>query len=244
VSPAMRTVGKFVWHQNNSADVEKAKRFYGELLGWKTETWKLGEIDYAKIKVDGQTQGAFGTAKLGTPPRWLGHVLVEDVDATAERARAAGGKVFAGPLDIPELGRVAVIADPQGAVLSAFAGELQAGEGTFVWDELVTSDVEAAKRFYGEVFEWSTHDSDLGERGTYSVFRHAGTGTVGGCMQLESVQVPPHWRVHIATEDVDAAVARAKKLGATALLEGTDVPNVGRIAVLLDPVSAVFCLYS
>lgn len=247
MSTGVRTaVGKFVWHENNSTDVERAKRFYSELLGWKIETWKPGQMDYAMIKVDGQTEGGFGTAQGGAPSHWLGHVLVEDVDATAGRARDAGGKVLAGPLDRTEVGRMAVISDPQGAVLSAVAsaGERQPGGETFVWDELLTTDVEAAKRFYGEVFGWTTRDIDPGERGTYSIFQRAGAGTVGGCMRLEGVQVPSHWLVHIATEDVDAAVARARELGATALLEGKDIPNVGRIAVLQDPVGATFCLYT
>jgi len=239
-------VGKFVWHESVSTDVGKAKSFYTDLLGWKTEPWKIGEMEYPMIKVGGQTHGGFGTAQGGAPSHWLGHVLVADVDDTVARAEAAGAKLLTGPLDIPDVGRMAVIADPQGAVLSAFApaGEAPAGEGTFLWDELLTSDVEAAKQFYGEVFGWTSRGMDMGEMGTYTIFQRAGDVDAAGCMRVpEGMQAPPHWLSYIATDDVDGTVGRAKQLGATVFREGTEIPNVGRFAVLQDPVGSVFALF-
>ena len=239
-------VGKFVWHDHNSSDVDKAKSFYTQLLGWETEVWKPGEMDYPMIKAGGQNHGGFGPAQGGAPSHWLGHVLVQDVDETVQRAEAAGAKVLAGPMDIPEIGRFAVIADPQGAVLSVFAptGEGSAPEGVFVWDELHTSDVDAAKSFYGEVLGWKTRDMDMGEMGTYSIFQRAGDVDAAGCMRLqEGMQAPPHWLSYIGADDVDATVARSKELGATVFVEGTDIPNVGRFAVVQDPAGAVFGLF-
>jgi uncharacterized protein len=239
-------VGRFVWHENNSTDVEKAKSFYTQLLGWELEVWKPGEMDYAMIKVGDQMHGGFMSAQGGAPSHWLGHVLVEDVDAAADRAKAAGGTVVFGPTDIPEVGRFALVADPQGAVLSAFApeGEPPPSEGVFVWDELMTSDPAAAKHFYGEVFGWSARDMDMGEMGTYTMFQRAGDVDVGGCMRLpEGVEAPPHWLPYIGTEDVDATTARAKELGATVFQEPTDIPNAGRFSIVQDPVGAVFGLY-
>lgn len=239
-------VGRFVWHENNSTDVAKAKDFYAKLFGWETEVWKPGEMDYPMIKVGDQMQGGFGTAQGPAPSHWLGHVLVEDVDETARKAEAAGAKIIAGPMEIPEVGRFAVIADPQGAVISAYspAGEAPVPEGTFVWDELLTSDVDAAKDFYGEVFGWTGQAMDMGELGTYTIFKRAGDVDVGGAMMRPpDMQAPPHWLVYIATDDVDATVAKAKELGATAFMEGMDIPNVGRIAVLQDPVGAVFGIH-
>src|SRR5207245_323159 len=98
--------GKFVWHDNNSTNVEKAKTFYIDLFGWGTEIFKPGEIDYAMITAGGQMHGGFGAAQGGAPSHWLGHVLVTDVDETVLRAEGAGGKVRAGPLDIPARGRL------------------------------------------------------------------------------------------------------------------------------------------
>jgi len=239
-------IGKFVWHEHNSTDVEKAKAFYTELLGWDFDVYKPGEMDYPMIKVGDQMHGGFNTAQGGAPSHWQGHILVEDVDETARRAEAAGGKIAFGPMDMPEIGRFALIADPQGATISAFApeGDAPISEGTFLWDELVTSDVDGAKSFYTEVIDWTPRDMDMGDKGTYTIFQRAGEVDVAGCMAApEGMQAPPHWLPYLATDDVDATVAKAKELGATVFLEGEDIPNIGRIAVLQDPVGAVFGLF-
>jgi len=236
-------VGTFIWHENNSTDAGKAKSFYTELLGWDTEEWP-GEQQYTIIKVGDKGHGGISAAQGEGPSHWMGNVFVEDVDEVARRTEAAGGKVLYGPDDIPEVGRFALISDPQGAVVSAFAprpqggGEL--GEGVFVWDELHTSDPAAAKSFYSEVIGWTAEDSDMGGM-TYTVFTNAGGVQVAGCMQLmEGMQAPPHWLVYIGTDDVDATTARAKELGATIHVEPMDIPNVGRFSVLQDPAGAAF----
>jgi len=236
-------VGTFIWHENHSTDVEKSKSFYTGLLGWQTETWP-GEMEYTIIKVGDKGHGGFMAAQEA-PSRWLGHVLVEDTDEAARRAEAAGGSVLSGPEDIPEVGRFALISDPQGAIVSAFApqGDGELTEGVFVWDELHTSDPAAAKSFYGEVFGWTARDQDMGGM-TYTIFQSPGGTDVGGCMKLmEGMPAPPHWLVYIGTDDVDASTARAKELGATVHIEPADIPSVGRFSVLQDPTGAVFGLY-
>jgi hypothetical protein len=238
-------VGKFVWHDNSSTDVEKAKSFYTELFGWELEVWKPGEMDYAMVKANDQMHGGFGAAQGGAPSSWLGHVLVEDVDDTVSRAEAAGGKVISGPMDIPEVGRMAVISDPQGAVISAFssAGDPPTNEGVFIWDELLTTDIDAAKSFYTEIFGWKTSDMDMGEM-TYTMFKRAGdVDAAGGMPRPPGMQAPPHWLVYIGTDDVDATTAKAKELGATVFQEPRDIPNVGRFSVVQDPAGAVFGLF-
>ena len=238
-------IGTFIWHGNQSTDVEKAKSFYTELLGWQTEEWP-GEQEYTIIKVGDKGHGGISAAQGGAPSHWMGNVFVEDTDETARRAEAAGGRILFGPESIPEVGRFALIADPQGATVTAFTpqgegGEL--GEGVFVWDELHTSDPAAAKSFYGEVFGWSASDQDMGGM-TYTIFKRAGDIDVGGCMQLEEgMQAPPHWLVYISTRDIDATTARAKELGATVFVEPTDIPNMGRFSVVQDPAGAVFGLF-
>ena len=239
-------VGKFVWHENNSTDAKKAQDFYTQLLGWDIEVFKPGEMDYGMIKAGGQTHGGFGTAQGGAPSHWIGHVLVEDLDETLRRIEAAGGKIVAGPMDIPDVGRMAIITDPQGAVLSAFqpaSDEMPVSEGTFVWDELHTSDVDGAKSFYGEVFGWTAQDRDMGPM-TYTMFKRAGDVDVAGCMALEEgMQAPPHWLPYIYANDIDATTAKAKELGATIFVEPADIPDVGRFSVLQDPVGAIFGLF-
>jgi predicted enzyme related to lactoylglutathione lyase len=193
------------------------------------------------IKANGQTHGGFGSPPGNPPPHWMGSVLVDSADAAAERAKKAGGKILAEPMEIPNVGRLAVIADPQGAVLSAFSpqGDPPMSEGVFVWDELITTDVDDAKRFYGEVFGWTSRDMEMGP-GTYTMFQRGGDTDVGGLMQRPDERIPPNWTTYIGTQDVDATVARAKELGATVINGPMDVPNAGRFAIITDPTGAVF----
>ena len=150
------------------------------------------------------------------------------------------------PGDIPEVGRFVIIADPQGAALAAYApaGDAPVSEGTFVWDELQTTDVEAAKSFYTEVFDWTAQDTEFPGFGSYTVFKRAGDADAGGCMRVpEGVEAPPRWVPYIGTQDVDATAARARELGGNVLMEGMDIPEVGRIALAQDPAGAVFGLW-
>ena len=234
-------VGKFVWHEQVSSDPKQAQGFYTQLFGWGTEVFKPGEVDYTMISSGGQTHGGFGKAMEGAPPpHWLSHVAVDNVDETIAKAKSAGGRLAAGPFDMSEVGRIAIIADPQGAYISAYeaAGDGPVSEGVFVWDELGTTDVEGAQRFYEQVFGWTT--SDMGpEYGGYRIFNRGDTG-VAGLMSLPDTSIPAHWQPYVAVDDPDGTTAKAKELGGSALREPMDVPKVGRIAVLRDPQGAEF----
>jgi uncharacterized protein len=244
VSTVDTKIGTFVWHEQVSSDPDAAKQFYTELFGWGTEVFMPGEIDYTMISSGGQSHGGFSKAMEGAPPpHWLGHVRVENLDETVEKVKDAGGKLAAGPFDMEEVGRMAVVADPQGAHLAVYQphGEGGAAEGVFVWDELGTSDADAAQRFYEQVFGWTT--TDMGEDfGGYRVFdRVGGTGQGhAGLMQLQDPSIPPMWTPYVGVEDTDATVAAAKDLGGGVLVEPMDVPTVGRFAILTDPQGAVF----
>ena len=244
MSTVQTLVGKFVWHENYSADHDATRQFYNELLGWETEVWKPGEADYALIKAGDQMHGGIVKAPEGGGPGWLGSVLVEDVDETARKAEAAGGGIVAAPVDVPEIGRIAVISDPQGGVLSAYAptGESPNPEGTFVWDELHTSDPDAAKDFYGEVFGWTSESMDMGGTGSYTIFKRAGDADVGGAIKAPEGG-PTHWLPYVATDDVDGTAARAGELGGSVIQEPTDIPNMGRFAIVQDPAGGVFGLW-
>jgi predicted enzyme related to lactoylglutathione lyase len=240
-------IGRFVWHDHSSNDPEKAKSFYTELFGWSTEIFKTGEFDYPMISANGQTHGGFGPTQGGAPPHWLGHVIVEDADETATTAEAAGGKILAPAMDIPDVGRMVVIADPQGAAISAFTpqGDVPQSEGVFVWDELLTTDVTGAKGFYSEIFGWTSSDEEMGEMGTYTLFKRTGGVDAAGCMQKPpDLPVPAAWMTYIGTDDVDATAQKAKSLGATIQVPPMDIPNnIGRFAVLIDPVGAAVGIF-
>lgn len=241
MSAVAPTVGKFVWHEQVSADPMQAQDFYTRLFGWDTQVFKPGEADYAMISTAGQNHGGFATAIEGAPPpHWLGHIRVERLEDTVEKARRTGGGLVAGPFEMGEVGRIAIIADPQGACVSAYqpVNEGPAAEGVFVWDELGTTDVDGAQRFYEEVFGWTT--TDMGpDYGGYRVFNCDGTG-IAGLMALPDQSIPPHWQPYVSVDDPDAAAAKAVELGGSVLMEPMSVPNVGRIAVLRDHQGASF----
>lgn len=245
MSTVKTAIGRFVWHDHISNDPDKARDFYSKLLGWKTEVFMPGEMDYPAISVDGETHGGFGPAQGGAPPHWLGHIAVEDVDETVTRAEAAGGSVLAPAMDIPEVGRMAVMRDPQGAAFSVFSSASEDWNptgGVFVWDELHTTDVEGAKAFYREVIGWSANDTDMGGGVTYTIFESGGEQR-GGCMMIRQPDMPPNWLTYIGVDDVDGKCKEAEDLGAQKMVDPMDIPGVGRFAGLIDPTGAAFALY-
>jgi uncharacterized protein len=243
LTTATSMIGKFVWHEQVSSDPAQAQEFYSQLFGWGTEAFTSGEVDYTMISSGGQAHGGYGRAMEGAPPpHWLSHVRVESLDETIEKAKRAGGELAAGPFDMSEVGRIGIVKDPQGAFVSAYqpAQEMPAAEGVFVWDELGTTDVDAAQRFYETVFGWTT--TEMGpEYGGYRIFNAAGAENgVAGLMALPDASIPPFWQPYVAVDDPDATTAKAKELGGAVLVEPMDVPEVGRIAVLKDPQGASF----
>ena len=150
-------------------------------------------------------------------------------------------------MDVPEVGRMAFVTDPQGAVLSFFApaGEMTPTEGVFVWDELVTTDVEAAKRFYGDVLGWESRDVDMGNNFAYTLFSSGGADRAGAMLQPQGSEgAPPAWLTYLGTDDVDGTIEKARSLGVTSVfMEPTDIPTIGRSAVFADPTGAVVGLY-
>jgi hypothetical protein len=237
-------VGQIVWHDHSSNDPQAAQNFYGELLGWTYEPFETDQGTYPMISKNGQTHGGFGPAQGGAPPMWIGHVVVDDADAAGKRAEEAGGSVLTA-MDIPEVGRFAIIRDPQGAVISAFApkgGDNPVGEGAFAWDELHTNDLQAAKRFYGEVFGWTANEQDMGGM-TYVLFRAGDTDRAGAMQQMPGEQGPPSWLTYATTDDVDGATKKAKDLGGNVIMEPMSMENIGRFSIVADPTGAVFGLF-
>jgi predicted enzyme related to lactoylglutathione lyase len=179
----------------------------------------------------------------------MAHVQVDNVDSTVALAKRLGGKVHKEPTDIPTVGRFAVIGDPQGAFISIFTpaqqmtlhDESKAGE--FCWNELMTGDPAAAFKFYSQLFGWKIlQEMDMGQVGTYRVFG-VGDKQVGGIMAApKGSSIPPMWIYYTETSDLDGAIARAKKRGATLMNGPMDVPG-GRIAQLTDPQGAPFALH-
>jgi predicted enzyme related to lactoylglutathione lyase len=245
--------GLFVWYEHLTKDPKAAIAFYTDVVGWKTQPFGEGG-DYV-MWVGGQ--GPLGgvmklpdeAAQMGAPPHWMAHVQVADVDATAALAKKLGGKVYKDPADIPTVGRFAIIADPQGAVISTFkpSSDMTVHDTTkpqeFCWNELLTSDSVAAVKFYSELFGWKVlQEMEMGPMGTYRIF--GVEKQLGGMMTTpKGGPMPPMWLYYVDVADLDAAIGRATKKGAKVMNGPMDVPGGGRIAQMMDPQGAAFALH-
>lgn len=251
--------GRFVWYELLTTDPEAALAFYAEVVGWKTQPFEGGDGAYTMFVGD---QGPLGgctalpeTAKqMGAPPHWQANVEVADVDATVGEVLALGGKLYVAE-DVPGVGRFAVVADPQGAVIAVFtpAAEMASHDvskpGEFSWHELYTSDHEAAFTFYNRIVGWERKGSfDMGPMGTYLLWGR-GERQLGGMMTTppgmttpDGRPVPPSWMYYVTVGDLDAALVRATDRGAKVLNGPMEVPGGQRIVQLLDPQGAAFAL--
>ena len=246
--------GKFIWYELMTTDKAGAETFYRTVMGWGTRDAGLEGLDYTLLTVGEAPIGGLMAmpeqpCTAGARPGWIGHVAVDDVDAAADRVTRDDGAVRYGPMDVPEIGRFAVVTDPQGAVFVLFrpAGDgppSAAGKpGSVYWHELHASDREAAFTFYSTLFGWTKAEAfDMGPpAGVYQLFA-AGDASVGGMMtRMESVPVP-FWLYYFGTDDIDAAAGRVKNAGGQVLNGPHQVPGGSWIAQCLDPQGVMFAL--
>ncbi len=237
--------GTFCWADLASPEIESAKAFYGGLLGWEFEHMDSGDGPaHIVARRDGARVAALHEAS-DQPPHWNNYVTVEDADLVARRAQELGGSVLAGPLDVLPAGRMAAILDPQGAMLIAWKPAGLAGAdvvtepGAMTWNDLLTSDVEAAREFYAALFGW-TVDPAPASGGRYWVIRGR-DGSNGGMMPLPMEGIPPFWQPYFAIESLDAGQAKVRELGGRVVTEPIAVPS-GAFVAVLDPQGAAFSL--
>lgn len=250
--------GTFCWVELDTTDPAGAKRFYGELLGWSAVDVPVGEgMTYTLLKLRGLDAGALygmpdAERAQGVPPHWNSYVAVADADASAAKARALGGTLLMEPFDVADVGRMAVVRDPQGAVLAVWQpgrniGVRVKGEaGALCWNELATPDPAGARAFYGGLFGWKAHEQEfVGNVGTYTSWLRGDREqpeAVGGMYRIDASMgpIPPHWMVYFMVDDADATIAKAAALGGRVVVPAFDVAGVGRIAMLADPQGAHF----
>lgn len=236
--------GKFVWFEHASADVAAARRFYEPLFGWHVEAMPVGDQSYSMILCGSEGIGGFRTTAPGQSPGWISYLSVSDVDALHAKALAAGARETFAPTDFGPIGRASGIVDPTGAALSLWKGAQgdrpdveQTAVGDWYWNELTTPDDARALAFYEQVFGF-THDSmDMGPMGQYHVLK-TGEQMRAGLMKLPRPDVPTLWQPYVRVTDCDATAAKATSLGARIAVPPTDIPQVGRFAILLDPLGA------
>jgi len=244
-------LGKFVWHDLVTDDLDKARRFYGGLLGWKFErsTHPLGG-DYTLITLDGQYVG--GMVRLEDPAeadysRWLPYLSVADVDAAVRFTETAGGTAVVAPLELGNIGRAAAITDPQGAVVGLLRSRvgdpddsIGPAAGRIVWDEMLAADQATAADFYGSLA--SLEVSTISRRGgEYTLLRAQGRDRAG-VMERPDPRVTPLWLTYFAVDDVAAAARRVTELGGEVLLAPSPDLREGQMAVVTDPGGAILAL--
>ena len=243
-----RISGKFVWIEINTANPKAAQGFYGEVLGWKVQSFPMGSTNYDMIEAAGTAIGGYSPQdNAKAPAQWLSYLSVDDVDESAKKVVAAGGKVIDAPSDIPTVGRFSKVADPQGAVFYLFRSAQEdrpdppPAPGHFVWNELVARDAVKALAFYEKVFGFTHEEKPMPEGDTYYLLKKDGVNR-GGVMTGRDKNAPPTWLPYFSVADTDTTVTRAKKLGAKEYMAPMDIPNVGRFAVLGDPQGATFAV--
>jgi uncharacterized protein len=258
------------WVDTIQPDPEAAAEFYGGLFGWEIEdVMPPGtEGTYLMARIRGGDVAAIGSPPEGAPPMamWNTYIWVDDADATAAKVRETGGNVLTEPFDVMDAGRMAVFADPEGAVFSVWQARNQKGAqvvnepGALNFNGLGTRDAASAKAFYGAVFGWETMTVGGGNEmwtlpgyGDHLEERTPGlremVASMGGPPGFEDVvaslnpipddqpDVPPHWSVTFATDDADATAAKAAELGGTVVVPPFDAPWV-RMTLIADPAGA------
>ena len=248
--------GRFVWYELMTSDPAAARSFYTQLVGWGTQDWE-GKVTYTMFTNNDQPLAGLmelpeEARQAGAPPHWIGYVSTPDTDKTLEQATGLGAKVLVPATDIPEVGRFAVLQDPQGVTIALLTALEEAPEhegtppvGTCSWHELATTDYGAAFGFYNALFGWDkTEAMDMGEAGTYQMYGR-GDATLGGMFNKSAdMPGPPAWLYYFAVADVNASAGHVKELGGQVLVGPIEVPGGDLIIQAMDPQGAMFALHS
>lgn len=241
--------GIFCWADCASTDAAKAKTFYENVMGWTSNDLPMGDgMVYTMFQKDGKTVAALSQMQpemqaQGTPSFWSNYVNVDDVDALVDKIKELGGTIIAEPMDVFEEGRMLVLQDPTGAMLSLWQAKNHIGAslvntpGAFTWNELYTRDVEKAKEFFSKLLGW---EYAVDEASGYLSITNQGRMN-GGIMELtESFgDMPPNWTVYFSVADIDATIEKAQANGGNILMPKTPASDIGHFAVIADPAGAV-----
>ncbi len=243
--------GKFVWFEHVSGDVAKAQAFYRSLCGWSLQSMPMGEQPYDMIMNGDQAIGGFRGADKGTAAHWASYLSVADVDRSFKAATQAGATAMMPPTDFGDVGRAAAVQDPGGAMVCLWKGAQgdpddveKTPVGAWFWNESWSSDAKAALAFYEKVFGFSHDAMDMGPQGIYYMLKDAKGAMRGGILQQPPQSpLPSLWLPYIHVADCDAAAKKALTLGAVkTVVPPTDIPNIGRFTVLIDPLGAPIAL--
>lgn len=237
------------WIDLTSPDLVISSRFYGGLFGWETAIRGPAELTggYLAFQADGSDVAGLGRLVGDDPPSWTTYFAVHDADEIEAAVVSNGGATLLPPVNLPEVGRMALFIDPPGGVFGVWQpGEVRGAElidapGSMCWNQLASRNIESSKRFYGAVFGWSSATTPY-ETSSYTSFRLDGRD-VAGMVEMDRSwprDLPSHWMTYFGVENCDATVEQAVALGGEVSVEPYDMPHLGRTAVLGDPHGAVF----
>ncbi|MEU4464654.1 VOC family protein [Streptomyces sp. NPDC024017] len=241
------------WIDLGTPDIDGAAAFYGGLFDWRFQPGGPEVGGYGLFQLGGRTAaGGMQTTPEQGPPSWTVYFQAPDADATARVAEQARGSVTVQPMDVQDLGRMAILTDQAGVPFGLWQPGRNKGmevvrePGSLCWVELYTADVPAAAAFYHSVLGLETFGADF-VGGIYTTFSPAGESEdamFGGVVPLadDPGEEEAYWLPYFEVADPDAIVARAEELGGTVRLPATHLPSVGRLAKLTDPYGARFAV--
>jgi len=239
--------GRWVWAELFTADAAAAKRFYGDVFGWQFESLGVGRHGYSLVRADGQPIAGIlqkePKAEATTAGRWLGLLSVADVDRAAELASAAGGKVLLAPRDLAGRGRVAILADPEGArfgVLRAEGGDppdVFPAYDTWGWRELWARDAGAMAAFYRPLADYKVAPQPKAD-GIVEYHLVAAGYPRAGILQVDAADLPSAWLPYIRVRDLHETLGRVEQAGGELLVAPDPGIRQGRVAVIRDPLGA------
>jgi uncharacterized protein len=245
--------GRFLWYELMTTEPELAKAFYSKVIGWNTLDASAPGVPYTMFtfgntSIAGLTDLPEQARRMGAQPRWIGYVGVNNVDAAVSMAKKLGGTVHAPPVDVTDLGRVSVIADPQMATFAVVKGfgsthhhRALDGVGGVGWHELLASDAERAFAFYSELFDWQKTEAATDPMGTYQQFAVGGQ-TIGGMFTKPAMVPLPFWLYYFNVGDIHAAAQRVTDVEGQILEGPVDLPGGSNVARCADPQGAMFAL--
>lgn len=248
-APLPHPPGVFCWSELATKDAKAAVDFYAALFGWTVSESPTDNGPYYMFHIDGDEVGAaYDSRPEEGPPHWNSYVSVASADESASLATELGGTVVAAPFDVFDFGRMAVLRDPTGAFVNIWQAKNHIGAkrknepATLCWNELATANTDGAEKFYTSLFGWSAKKGTA-PPGEYTEFYNKGEA-IGGMMRIQPEwgNVPPHWLPYFAVVDCDASADRATEEGGALQVPPTDIPGVGRFAVVRDPQGAAFAI--
>ena len=242
----------FVWYELLTTDVSAAQSFYGKVVGWDVQDASTPEFAYRLFSVGGTPVAGLmelplDGRKKGATPRWMGYVAVEDLDGVVDQLRRLGGTVYVPPMD-SNVGRLAVVADPQPASLALIKGLKYGnpaggpgGPGCVGWHELLAADAKAAFEFYANLLGWRKAEPMTTPIESYQLFA-AGEWTMGGMFNKIASAPVPFWLYYFEVADLDLAIGRVKAEGGYITRGPIELWADIWIAHCIDPQGAVFAL--